>query len=68
MFGTLLTLLAALVFGALVVLAHGTVGVVHELVVFRAVVAGANLVAALGLLAFPVLALLMVGVVDQSVS
>ena len=42
-----LTLLAALVFGALVVLAHGTVSVVDQLVVLRAVEAGAHLVAAL---------------------
>ena len=62
-----LTLLAALFFGALVVLAHGTVSAVDQLVVFRAVKAGAHLLAALGLLAFSVLALYVVGVVDQSV-
>ena len=62
-----LTLLAALFFGALVVLAHGRVRVIDELVVLRAVVAGAHLLAALGLLAFPVLTLHVVRVVDQSV-
>ena len=59
-----LTLLAALFFGALGVLAHGAVRVVHRCIVLRAVVAGADLVAALGLLALAILAFLVVGVVD----
>ena len=37
-FGRCLTLLAALVFGALLVLAHDIVGIVHQFVVFRAIV------------------------------
>ena len=42
-----LTLLAALVVGAVVVLANGSVSIVNQVVVFRAVEAGADLVAAL---------------------
>ena len=42
-----LTLLAALFFGALGVLAHGGVRVVHRFIVLRAVVARADLVACL---------------------
>ena len=38
MFGRFLTLLAALVFGALLVLAHDIVGIVHQFVVFWAIV------------------------------
>ena len=38
MFGRFLTLLAALVFGALLVLAHDIVGIVHQFVVYRAIV------------------------------
>ena len=38
MFGIFLTLLAALVFGALLVLAVDIVGIVHQFVVVRAVV------------------------------
>ena len=56
--------MAALFFGALGVLAHGGVRVVHRFIVLRAVVAGADLVAALGLLALAILAFLVVGVVD----
>ena len=59
-----LTLFAALFFGALGVLANGGVRVVHRFIVLRAVVARADLVAALGLLALAVLAFLVVGVVD----
>ena len=65
-----LTLLAALFFGALGVLAHGRVRVVHQFirVVLRAVVAGADLVAALRLLALAIFTFLVVGVVDQGVA
>ena len=63
-----LTRLTALVFGALIVFAHGRVRVVHRFVVIRAVVAGADLVAALGLLAFAPRALDVIGFVDQSVT
>lgn len=42
-----LTLLAALILRALVVLAHDIVSVVHQFVVFRAVVARADRLAAL---------------------
>ena len=38
MFGIFLTLLAALVFGALLVLAVDIVGIVHQFVVVRAIV------------------------------
>ena len=38
MFGRFLTPLTALVFGALLVLAHDIVGIVHQFVVFRAIV------------------------------
>ena len=38
MFGRFLTLLAALVFGALLVLAHDIVGIVHQFVVVRVIV------------------------------
>ena len=60
--------MAALVFGALVVLAHGGVRVVHRFIVLWAVVAGADLVAAFRLLALAILAFLVVGVVDQGVA
>ena len=63
-----LTLLAALFFGALGVLAHGGVRVVHRFIVLRAVVARADLVAALRLLALAIFTFLMVGVVDQGVA
>ena len=63
-----LTLLAALFFGALGVLAHGRVRVVHQFIVLRAVVAGADLVAALRLLALAIFTFLVVGVVDQGVA
>ena len=59
-----LTLLAALLFGALGILAHGGVRVVHRFIVLRAIVARADLVAALGLLALAIVAFLVVGVVD----
>ena len=63
-----LTLLAALFFGALGVLAHGGVRVVHRFMIHRAVVARADLVAALRLLALAIFTFLVVGVVDQSVA
>ena len=63
-----LTLFAALFFGALGVLAHGRVRVVHRFIVLRAVVARADLVAALGRFALARLALDVVGFVDQSVT
>ena len=59
-----LTFFAALFFGALGILAHGGVRVVHGFIVLRAVVARADLVAALGLLALAIVAFLVVGVVD----
>ena len=40
MFGRFVTLPAALVFGALLVLSHDIVGVVHQFVVVRAIVGG----------------------------
>lgn len=58
-------LLAALVLDALVVFPHGGVGVIHQFVVVRAVIARGDLVAALGLLAPALLASLVFGVVDQ---
>ena len=63
-----ITLLAALFFGALGVLAHGRVRVVHQFIVLRAVVARADLVAALRLLALAIFTFLVVGVVDQGVA
>lgn len=45
--GINLTPRAALFFGAVVVLADGSVSIVNQVVVFRAVEAGADLVAAL---------------------
>ena len=52
-----LTLLAALVFGAFVVLAHSRVGVVNKFIVLRAVETRADQVAALGRLALAPLTL-----------
>ena len=63
-----LTLLAALFFGALGVLAHGRVRVVHQFIVLRAVVARADQVAALGLLALAPLTLDVFSVVDENVA
>ena len=62
------TFFAALVFGALRALAHGGVVVVYQGVALRAVVVGADLLAALGLLALAVVAPHVLGVVDQSVT
>ena len=60
--------LAALVGGAPGVVAFYLVVATLQLVVLRALVARADLVAALGLLALAIFAFLVVGVVDQSVA
>ena len=62
-----LTFLAALVFGALVVFAHGGVSVVNKIVVLGAVEARADQGAALGLLALAPLTLDVFSVVDENV-
>ena len=62
-----LTLLAALVFGAFVVLAHGGVCVVNTFVVLRAVEGRADLVATQRLRALSPLTLDFIGVVDQNI-
>ena len=62
-----LTFLAALGFGALVVLAHGGVSVVNTFVVLRAVEARADLVATQRLRALSPLTLDFIGVVDQNI-
>ena len=62
-----LTFLAALGFGALVVLAHGGVSVVNTFVVLRAVEARADLVATQRLRARSPLTLDFIGVVDQNI-
>ena len=62
-----LTLFAALVFGAFVVLAHSGVGVVNKFIVLRAVETGADQVAALGCFALAPLTLDVFGVVDENV-
>ena len=61
------TFLAALVFGAFVVLAHGGVCVVNTFVVLRAVEARADLVATQRLRALSPLTLDFIGVVDQNI-
>ena len=66
--GTRLTFLAALLLGALGVLAYDRVTVVHKGVALGAVVASANLVAAQVLVALAVLALHLSGFVDRSIS
>ena len=60
--------LAALVGGAPGVVAFYLVVATLQLVVLRALVARADLVAALGLLALAIFAFLVVGVVDQGVA
>ena len=61
-------MLAALVGGAPGVVAFDLIIATLQLVVLRAVVAGADLVAALRLLALAIFTFLVVGVVDQGVA
>ena len=63
-----LTRLATLVCAATGVFAHCGVRVVYRFMVLRAVVARADLVAALGRLALAILTFLLVGHVDHSVT
>ena len=63
-----LTRLATLVCAATGVFTHRGVRVVYRFIILRAVVARADLVAALGHLALAILTFLLVGHVDQSVT
>ena len=67
-FKTKLILLATLVCAATGVFAHCGLRVVYRFMVLRAVVARADLVAALGRLALAILTFLLVGHVDQRVA